>query len=128
MKSDIPDAQLYTYPIIPDDVRIANDNAFVLGTICSDNGLLVLNNLSTPSRYFRGGRTFKKINEWISELDLCLVSCSLLDNMDNPKIHQTNDLPSDHAPVSLEIRSRGVGMKHLCQRAGQLGEHWSWEN
>ena len=62
IKSEIPDSHLYTYPAIPDDVPVANDNAYVLGTICSDNDLLVVNNLSTPSTFFRGGKTFKKKN------------------------------------------------------------------
>lgn len=126
MKSEIPDAQLYTYPIIPDAVGVANDNAVLLGSVCSDNALLVLNNLSTPLKCFRGGKTFKKKNEWISELDMCLVTYSLLGNIEKFEIHQTDFLPSDHAPVSLEVVSRGVVMSHLYQRAGQLGEHWSW--
>ena len=90
IKSEIPDSHLYTYPAIPDDVPVANDNAYVLGTICSDNDLLVVNNLSTPSNFFRGGKTFKKKNLWISELDICLVSFSLLVDIDNFKIHQTD--------------------------------------
>ena len=126
IKSKIPDAHLYTYPSLPDDVTIANDNAYVLGTICSDNNLLVLNNLSNVTKLFRGGKTFKKKNEWISELDLCLLTFSLLDSVDKFKIHQTTFLPSDHAPISLELTLRRMDMNYLCERAGQLGQHWSW--
>lgn len=46
IKSEIPDSHFYTYPYLPDDVSVANDKAYVLGRICSDNDLLVLNDLS----------------------------------------------------------------------------------
>lgn len=36
------------------------------------------------------------------------------------------DLNSDHAPISLEIVSRGMDMNQMCLRAGQLGQHWPW--
>lgn len=74
VKSEIPDSHLYAYPLLPDDVSVANDNAYILGTICSDNDLLVLNNLSTPTKVFSGGKTFKRKNQWISELDVCLLT------------------------------------------------------
>lgn len=57
VKSEIPDSHLYTYPAIPDNVSVANENAYILGTICSDNDLLVLNNLTNS---FKDGKTFKK--------------------------------------------------------------------
>ena len=35
VQAQVPDSEGYSYPIIPDDVRAPNDNAYVLSTICS---------------------------------------------------------------------------------------------
>lgn len=50
IKSELPDSHFYTYPYLPDDVSVENDSAYVLGRMCSDNDLLVLNDLSAPAK------------------------------------------------------------------------------
>lgn len=87
---------------------------------------MVLNNLSTPTTVFSGGKTFKRKNQCISELDICLLTVNLLASIVDFKIHQAEFLPSDHAPISFEIMSRGMDMNQMCLRAGQLGQHWPW--
>lgn len=62
VKSEIPESHLYTYPAIPDDVSVANDNAYILGKICSDNDLLVLNNLSTLQSHSEVGKLLRRKN------------------------------------------------------------------
>lgn len=52
--SDTPSAHLYEYPAIVDNILAPNNNAYVLSTMCVDNKLLVLNNLMTPARHYRG--------------------------------------------------------------------------
>ncbi len=65
-----------SYPLISDDVNVQNDNENILSTICSDNQLIVINNLKTRDRHFTGNKTFKRRGMWISEIDLCCISSS----------------------------------------------------
>ena len=48
----------YTYSAIADDVPLPNANAFILSSICKECKLLAVNNLKTPYKHFRGGKTF----------------------------------------------------------------------
>ena len=54
-----------------------NSNGRKLISICSANSLLPVNNLRYGQKYFQGSKTFRKRNNWISELDYCVVSRKL---------------------------------------------------
>ena len=41
----------------------------------------------------------KNSNEWVSELDLCIISYNMLKYMNDLRVIYENDLPSDHAPL-----------------------------
>ena len=71
--------------------------------VCSDNSLLVLNNLQSDENFFQGGLTFRRKKKWVSEIDLCLVSPSLLGCTKNLVVSQNTNDPSDHAPVSIDF-------------------------
>lgn len=88
-----------SYPVIDDDdVGHMNDNAEFLSAICMDSKLVVLNSFKTPQRHFISGKTFRKRDTWVSELDTCIVSPSLVNHILDFAVIKRLDLPSDHAP------------------------------
>ena len=52
VQGELPDIDNYSYPVLPDDVQLPNENAFILSSVCKESGLLVLNNLQTPTNHF----------------------------------------------------------------------------
>ena len=59
-RSEIPQAHEYTYPVIPDDVNNPNDNSYILAALCSDNNMLVLNNLKYGEKKSKAKRHTKR--------------------------------------------------------------------
>lgn len=118
-----PNAHLYTYPHIPDPIRNANDNARTLATLCSDEKLIVINKLKTPTQYFPSKLTFKKTTEWKSELDVCIASTCVVQCLSEFCVWQDMSLPSDHAPISVTVSPPSVNITDLCVRAQYLGGH-----
>ena len=80
-----------------------NSNGRDILQVCADNSLLILNNLQSEENFFRGGLTFRRKKKWVSEVDLCLVSSSLLGCTKNLFVSQNINDPSDHAPVSTNF-------------------------
>ena len=72
---------LYNYPCIPDPVQYPNDNANILASICMEAKMVVLNNLQYQGRHYKSDKTFRKGNNWVSELDTCVLSPKLLANV-----------------------------------------------
>ena len=87
-------------PSLPDSIHQSNEKANVLRGICVEDGLMVLNNVKVHEQHFKGGKTYKKGNEWVSELDLCIVSYNMLKYMNDLRVIYENDLPSDHGPLA----------------------------
>ena len=84
---------------MPDCKHQSNENAKVLRGVCVEDGLMVINNVH-EQQHFKGGETYKKGNEWVSELDLCIISYNMLKYMNDLRVIYENDLPSDHAPLA----------------------------
>lgn len=122
---DIANNTEYAYPLIPDDVNTPNDNAYALASVCKDNNLIVINNLKTREKHFVSNLTFKKDSTWISELDVCIASEKLVRNIDLFQVHQTEHLPSDHAPIAVQLCLNKVNLDHVLRRAYHLGGHAS---
>ena len=98
-----------------------NHSGNILHEICHDNKLIVLNNLITPSRTFSGGYTYRQRNQWKSEIDLCILCPSLLDNIINFEIHRDITLPSDHAIISIKFEVKEICNTHeLVERSAEL--------
>ena len=125
LRSTTPEISLCTYPSIPDDIQSPNDNSVLLSSLCVDNNMLVVNNLQTPSRYFPSNKTYKKRNNWISELDTAVVSYKLINCINKFTVHQTDWLPSDHAPISIELQLPKINLEIMLSRASNLGGHGS---
>lgn len=116
---------VFTYPSVPDNVTNPNNNAYILATICKDNELLVINNLKTDTKHFVSEKTYRKKDVWVSELDVVVASRQLVHDIDAFQVHQTTDLPSDHAPVTLEVRLPSVNIAALDTRVSMLGSYGS---
>ena len=87
--------------------------------------MLVVNNLQMPYRYFPSNKTYKKRNNWISELDTVVVSYKLINCINKFTVHQTDWLPSDHAPISIELQLPKINLEIMLSRASNLGGHGS---
>ena len=122
---DINDCDNFSYPELPDDVTTPNDNAYLLSTICRDHDLVVINNLKTGNKHFVGNKTYRQGANWVSELDVFVGSKDLIGSLDWLKVYQTADLPSDHAPVSIQISVSKISLDDLARRASNLGGHAS---
>ena len=122
---DISNNDNFTYPNLPDDVITPNDNGNLLSTICKDHDLIVINNLKTSNKHFVSDKTYKQGTNWVSELDVFVGSQSLVGSIDWLKVYQTADLPSDHAPVGIQITVNKLNLDDLVQRASSLGGHAS---
>lgn len=101
--AELPNSGLYSYPSLPDPVRNPNDNAYIVSTICIESEILILNNLKTQDKHFVSNKTYCKGREWVSELDICAMSPTLVSSVSDFCVIKDDSLPSDHAPVSLNI-------------------------
>ena len=125
LRSSSPNMHVYTYPNIPDATASPNDNAYILSTLCVDNNLIVVNNVQTPICHFPSNKIFKNRTEWISEIDTSIVSYELLSSIKSFNVHQTDWLPSNHAPISIELKVSSFTMDNILLRANNLGGHGS---
>ena len=125
VRSEIPHAHTYEYPFLPDCVNTPNDNAYVLSTICIDKRLVVVNNLKTPTKHYKSDLTYRKGRTWVSELDVCVVSHEAVSNISSFSVHKTECLPSDHAPISIDLKIPDISLDAIYSRACQLGGHAS---
>ena len=117
-----------SYPEIPDPIQSPNDNATAVLGICSEERMLVINNLKTPNRHFKSKKTFKKGQVWISELDTCIVSECLVKCISNFDVIHDNLLPSDHAPITMSLCAPAPCLDTLRARAEDLGKHGAVDN
>ncbi len=120
---ELRDAAQYMYPRVPDPVSAPNVNAVTMATICSQEALVVVNNLKTPTRHFPSKQTFRKVTRWISELDSCIVSHDLVNYVQSFEVFQDQFFPSDHAPITLSVQPPLIDVMSLLSRAHLLGDH-----
>ena len=112
-----------SYPFVADDIIVPNDNGQLLSAICVENSMVVVNNLKSEQKHFLGNKTFRRRDAWISEVDVCMASCTMIRYIDNFSVVQRVDLPSDHAPITLTVAGTGVVLDNLLARSSQLGDH-----
>lgn len=119
----VPDSKLYSYPNIIDEVSVPNDNTYILSTICMVADPILVSNLKTPKMHYPSRLTYKKGNTWVSELDTCLVSSTMLSEVRQFSVIHSDCLPSDHAPVTLTKALPEIDLDQLSVRAHHLGNH-----
>ena len=113
----------YTYPVIPDRVNSTNENASIMSTVCVEQNLIVINNLKFNDMYYASNLTYRKRNDWVSELDVCIVSCNILQCIKEFSVNNDLSLPSDHAPIAIVLSPPSVDRVSLGERARYLGDH-----
>ena len=113
----------FSYPTVPDDVRYPNENANSLAQICTNNGLLIVNNLKDGDKTFVSKLTFKRRQTWISELDVCLSHYNFIRYITSFKVIHDLSLPSDHAPLTISVSPPPQDYAGLLRRAERLGDH-----
>ena len=113
----------YSYPFIPDPIPTPNISALALLGLCVDEELLVVNNLKTPNSHYNSRKTFRRGREWISEIDTCIVSKSLIKYIRGFNVIDNDSLPSDHAPIAITLQPPSVSLELVKLRASELGMH-----
>ena len=111
-----------SYPTIPDPIRFANNNAKMIFSICAEENLMVFNNAVLETQSYRSQLTYKQGPVWTSELDYCLVSCKMVNSLCFFGVHQNLSLPSNHAPIVIEIKPHHINLYKLLERANMLGD------
>ena len=117
------DLNTLSYPLIPDPTRTANNNAKMIFSICAEENLAVVNNAVIENQVYTSQLTYRQGNVWTSELDYVLVSSNMLKSIKSYNVHQDMSLPSDHAPITINIEPQHVNLNNLLERAKMLGDH-----
>ena len=115
---DEPDGIDYT--INPDTNSNANGGHMI--DVCRTCCLTPVNHLVCGGRAFPGNLTFRQRSTWVSQLDWAFVSKSALPHIQSFNVHQSLSLPTNHAPISIEINNFRVPESELLIRAKWLGE------
>ena len=111
------------YSVVDDST---NENGRTLIRICQSNQLLPVNNLHTPQNSWPSQLTYRKRSNWISEVDLCLVPHSMIQNILSFVVDQDLRMPSDHAPISVLFDCAGLCQDEteLLERSAALGTYF----
>ena len=108
---------------------ISNNNGNDIIEICKDNDLKIINGMSTPKKTFSSSKTFRRnarSNTWISELDICVASKDLVNDVRHFEVCSDTTLPSDHAPLWIySNRTRSTlcpksACKHINNSANKI--------
>ena len=122
----LPQDGLYHYLGIEDLTVNANGHKFM--ALCKTCDLLVANHLVTGNTELRGGLSFRKRQNWISEIDLCVASATMLNRISQLALYKDTNLPSDHAPLAITVRFEEDCEKHtLVQRSMTLGDYSAYD-
>ena len=100
-----------------------NENGKKLFSICKDNDLVIANNLKTEAVTLTSSPTYRMRSKWVSELDLCIISKSLVHAVSSLHVNQDTSLPSNHAPVSVNFNlpERCISLAELVTRSEDIG-------
>ena len=108
----------------PVDAEV-NDNGKKLLSVCKDSKLVIVNNLKTQTQCHPGALTFRKGNKWISQLDLCITSETLIPYVSQFNVNQDVSFPSNHAPVSVNIDfpMERLPVQQILKRSADIGSY-----
>ena len=84
---------------------------------------MVVNNMKYDGKYYVSNLTYRKRNDWISEIDVCIAAHKILHYIQNFTVDQDLTLPSDHATISIVLFTPVVDMLSLDVRSRSLGDH-----
>ena len=103
-----------------------NSNGNKLLRICNDSNLLVVNNLQYGDTQIKGALTYREGSNWVSELDICIISRDCVAAVTSLQVDQCLTIPSDHAPVTVSLDCgylKATCSSDLMTRSHQLGSH-----
>ncbi len=120
---EIQNRDYFSYPTVADDVRVPSENAFIMLNICKDANMIVLNNIKTQKKHFVSNNTYIKGNQWISELDTCVLSPSVLSSVTEFSVLRRKLFASDHSPIAITMSLPGTYIVSLGILAQRLGNH-----
>ena len=104
--------------------HVVNARGRSLLNLCSNNSMVIANHLMYSNRQLGGQLSFKRGQQWISELDLCLANHECIVQIAEVSTRQ-DIVGSDHAPlcVTIDIPSASItNIDILRERAGMLGQ------
>ena len=117
----------YSQQALPDPLIRPQSNGNSILQLCKVTDMLILNNLIYRgyTRRFKSKLTYRKGQEFISELDLCLANYEALQLLESLRVSE-EQLSSDHLPVCITINTskcRTYDIEELLKSAKGLGEH-----
>ena len=101
---------------------VSNTNGKRLTEICVTSGLNPVNHWIYRDKMFDGNFTFKQKQNWISQIDWVVMSCRALPHLQEFKVLNALSLPTNHAPLSVELGSFTIPLFDIQRREKQLRE------
>ena len=98
-----------------------NQNGKDLADLCVACQLKPINHMTYKGKMFDGNLTFKRRSTWISQLDWAITSQATVNVVDKFEILQLVPVPTDHAPLALQISHPSFCASELLLKATQLG-------
>ncbi len=99
-----------------------NSNGRELKSICSLNKLRPINHLQMEDMNCDGRLTFRKRDNWISQLDLAICSTNAMIHVKSFNIMDDIALPTYHAALALTVNNFNYTAHHTLARARKLNE------
>ena len=99
----------------------SNSNGKSVINVCLACDIKPLNHLQYKTQSFEGNLTYKKGGKWTSQLDWCLVSSKALNSVSSFSVLQSTDLPTDHAPITVELKGFEPSSLEILARSAMLG-------
>jgi hypothetical protein len=102
---------------------VINTHGKELISLCKTQDMLPINHLKINKITCDGKLTFRKRQEWISQLDWAICSKQLVHNIADYQILQDTTLPTDHAPITLKLSGLKQSPEHILSCANHLDEY-----
>ena len=115
-----PHADLSSHRYSTNTDTQVNSNGRELSNLCRSCGIVPVNHLVCQQVACDGDLTFRRGGDWVSQLDWALISRASVGAVREFKILREADLPSDHAPIALQLSTAAHAHETLLQRAQQL--------
>ena len=115
-----PHAAQHSYSHTANPDSHVNSNGRQLRNLCKSCNMVPVNHLVCRHVACDGGPTFRRGGNWISQLDWAIVSATSVNSITEFKILREADLPSDHAPIVLQLNFTSHLPAAVLQRAQQL--------
>ena len=113
----------YEYANIRDNTINAQGRNLI--NLCRDRSLVIANHLKHNSKCFGGNLSYRKGDNWISEIDLCLIHENVLPILNEVEVKQEIK-GSDHAPLCISLNATNFDLLYplLVERAKYLGQSY----